>query len=327
MQNELITIIVPIHNAEDYLPECIESIQNQTYTNLEILLVDDASTDSSGMICEEYAKKDKRIQVIHKEGKGEGGAKARNVAIERAKGDLLTFMDSDDYISKDMIKTMYEKILRDNSQGAVCSFHYVDKEKNILPWRTPQLNGLSAMTGKEAACRFLTTTDIEGFSWNKMFRREIIFGNDIRFDDSMNSFVDMYAMFSALLACRKVSFCEEKFYSYRQHEVSCVHTMSRRKLDNYRRVIGRIREKAEENGLNGEAEYFWNYRMIYQLFDFQRNKKDFAQDVWAEIKKDYRWTDIFAAGPLGIVKKIGKYLREDRMKVNVKVLAVWANFR
>ena len=99
---KLVTVIVPVYNVEQYLERCVESIRNQSYKNLEIILVDDASPDESPKICDEYAEKDGRIKVIHKQNGGLGFA--RNSALEIASGDYVTFIDSDDYISEDHIE-------------------------------------------------------------------------------------------------------------------------------------------------------------------------------------------------------------------------------
>ena len=109
----LISIIVPVYNVEPYLNKCLDSIVNQTYKKLEIILIDDGSTDNSGLICDEYASKDNRIIVVHQKNKGLSAA--RNVGLNIAKGDYIAFVDSDDFIEKDMYFTMYNvmnKILR-----------------------------------------------------------------------------------------------------------------------------------------------------------------------------------------------------------------------
>ena len=98
--DDLISVIVPVYNVEEYLDRCIESIVNQTYKNLEILLIDDGSTDNSYNICDKWAKKDNRIKVVHKE--NGGVSSARNVGLDVATGDYIGFVDSDDYISIDM---------------------------------------------------------------------------------------------------------------------------------------------------------------------------------------------------------------------------------
>ena len=105
MLQPLISVIVPCYNVEEYLPKCIESILNQTYRNLEILLVDDGSPDNCGRICDEYAAKDSRIRIIHK--KNGGLSDARNAALDVMTGEYVTFIDSDDYISK----YFYEKLI------------------------------------------------------------------------------------------------------------------------------------------------------------------------------------------------------------------------
>lgn len=108
MLQPLISVIVPCYNVEEYLPKCIESILNQTYRNLEILLVDDGSPDNCGRICDEYAAKDSRIRIIHK--KNGGLSDARNAALDVMTGEYVTFIDSDDYVSDDYVEYLYKII-------------------------------------------------------------------------------------------------------------------------------------------------------------------------------------------------------------------------
>ena len=108
MKKELITIVIPVYKVEKYIDRCIKSVINQTYKNLEIILVDDGSPDNCPKICDEYAEKDKRIKVIHK--KNGGLSDARNVGIEAAKGKYISFIDSDDWIEKDFIECLYKSI-------------------------------------------------------------------------------------------------------------------------------------------------------------------------------------------------------------------------
>lgn len=325
---ELISVIVPVHNAEKYLPECIDSIITQSYQNLEIILVDDCSDDRSPSICDDYAKKDSRIYVIHREVKGgEGGAKARNDGIDHASGSVFYFMDSDDYIESNMLARMYDIMCREQSECVVSSFHYADSEGNELSWRVPELSSCCVMSGKEAAKIFLTTLNIEGFSWNKLFRREILMEHQIRFDESMNSFVDMYGMFRAILNCSKVSFYDAKPYYYRQHNVSCVHTMNQRKLGNYKRVISQITALADENGMTRESSFFCSYRMTLQLFDTVKAKKNYDKAVWKQIRQEYKWSVIFGRSLWKVYQKIFSYRQQDRMKTGIKLFLVWINFK
>lgn len=126
MDNPLISVIVPVYNVEKYLPKCIDSIINQTYKNLEIILVDDGSPDNSPQICDDYAKKDSRIKVIHK--KNGGRAEARNVAIDVAKGEYIGFVDSDDYIADNFYELLLKAALDNNADISICSSKCVDEE-------------------------------------------------------------------------------------------------------------------------------------------------------------------------------------------------------
>lgn len=324
---ELISIIVPVHNAEQYLEMCVESLIQQSYKNLEIILVDDESADHSAQICDQYAQRDSRVRAIHKKGSKEGGASARNTGIEVSKGSILYFVDSDDYIEPEMLQTMYDKMCGEKSDGVICSFHYVDQEGKELTWRTPQLAGYERMSGVECAKLFLTTLDIEGFSWNKMFRREILEDNHIRFDESMNSFVDIYGMFQAILNCKQISFCTQPFYYYRQHNISCVHTITKRKLENFRRVVGQITEKAKEYGLEKEGDYYRIFRMSWQLFDALKNRSDYDAVTWGQVVNEFCWNRTFGKS-LGKAEKILlSYMREARVKNCIKLFCVWVRFR
>lgn len=319
---DLISVIVPVHNAEDFLYQCLHSITNQSYTNLEIILVDDDSTDISGEMCDKLALEDKRVRVIHKKGKGEGGARARNMGIEISTGKYIYFMDSDDYIETDMLKIMVETMDREQSDGVICSFHYVDRGGQELSWRTPRLETYKTMSGIEAASIFLTTLNIEGFSWNKLFKREILIENDIKFDEMKNSFVDMYAMFCALVKCNRVSFCNQQFYFYRQRSNSCIHTMNMRKLSNFKIVLTQIREAAINLELKEEANFFYCFRMTMQLFDAYKTKKEHGRKEWANIVTTYLWEKTFKNSLWGVEKQFIKYIKDDLAKNSIKLLIV-----
>ena len=130
MTKELISIIVPVYNVEKYLKKCVDSIVNQTYKNLEIILVDDGATDNSGKICDELVELDNRIKVYHK--KNGGLSDARNYGVERATGDYIGFVDSDDYINAEMYEKLYEAIKKENVDVAECNLKIVYPEKKEL---------------------------------------------------------------------------------------------------------------------------------------------------------------------------------------------------
>ena len=128
-RNSLISVIVPVYNVEKYLPQCLNSIINQTYKNIEVVLVDDGSTDDSGNICEEYKKNDERIIVVHQ--KNSGLSAARNVGIEISTGEYITFIDSDDYISPDYIENLYSALEQYSADIAICDLKKVSEKVEL----------------------------------------------------------------------------------------------------------------------------------------------------------------------------------------------------
>ncbi len=131
MQTPLISVIVPVYNIMEYLPRCVASITAQTYENLEIILVDDGSTDGTGALCDELAEKDARIRVFHKE--NGGSSSARNLALQKATGAYVGFVDSDDYISENMYQCLYEGIVKYDVRVAQIGRDEIDEQGNSLP--------------------------------------------------------------------------------------------------------------------------------------------------------------------------------------------------
>lgn len=131
MQTPLISVIVPVYNIMEYLPRCVASITAQTYSNLEIVLVDDGSTDGTGALCDELAGKDERIRVYHKE--NGGSSSARNLALSKVTGEYIGFVDSDDYISENMYQCLYEGITKYDVRVAQIGRDEIDEQGNMLP--------------------------------------------------------------------------------------------------------------------------------------------------------------------------------------------------
>ena len=129
VDKDLITVVVPVYNVEKYIKKCIDSIINQTYKNIEIILVNDGSTDNSGKICNDYAKKDCRIKVIHKE--NGGLSDARNFGIENTTGKYITFVDSDDYIEIDYVEYLYNLVVKNKVDISICSMFIDSTKKHI----------------------------------------------------------------------------------------------------------------------------------------------------------------------------------------------------
>nr|MBP3258865.1 glycosyltransferase family 2 protein [Bacilli bacterium] len=169
----LISIVVPIYNVEKYLAKCIETIINQTYRNIELILVDDESPDNCGKICDEYKKKDPRITVIHK--KNGGLSDARNKGIEKATGKYITFIDSDDYITLDYIETLFNSLSKNNADMAIGG-HYIKYEKG---GETTKYDTKEYVGNSELILDKLLYDELDVSAWAKLYKKELF--NKIKF--------------------------------------------------------------------------------------------------------------------------------------------------
>ncbi len=214
LKEELISVIVPVYNSWRYTKKCIETIVNQTYKNLEILLIDDGSTDKSGLVCDEWQKKDERIIVIHKE--NGGAADARNTGLDIAKGTIIAFVDGDDYIEQDMIEILYKNMIETGAQivsgGYFKEYFYSEtveyaKENYI-------------MTPKEAYERMLTRNDFGNEIWDRLYKKELF--EDLRFE--LNKIPEDVGMtFKILDKANKISHIDKPVYHYIQRQGSVEH--------------------------------------------------------------------------------------------------------
>lgn len=208
--NVLVSVIVPIYKIEDYLEKCVQSIQLQTYQNIEIILVDDGSPDKCGEKCDQFAKEDPRIKVVHKE--NGGLSDARNSGIDAATGTYIVFVDGDDYIHEDYIKKLYNALTRNEADVAVCSFSLVDDDK------ITQVENVSetdlVITGHELLSRVLTDTGYKYVvAWNKLYKRELFVKHHFA---KGKLYEDEYINYELFWDVEKVALVSESLYFYVQ---------------------------------------------------------------------------------------------------------------
>ena len=206
--SKIISIIVPIYKVEKYLDRCINSILNQTFKDFELILVDDGSPDRCGDICEEYAKKDKRIKVIHKE--NGGLSDARNAGLDIATGKFIGFIDSDDFIHKDMYMVLYDAIIKSKSDISQCKFKYFSKEdelnKNIINDGKYEIyNNINAIE------EIIDNKNLNTNVWNKLYKRELF--NDIRFPKG-KIHEDEFVTYKVFYRAKTVSYVNKELYYY-----------------------------------------------------------------------------------------------------------------
>lgn len=211
--NPIISVIVPCFNVELYLPQCINSILNQTYTNLDIWLVDDGSPDKCGKICDEYAKIDNRIKVIHKE--NGGLSDARNVAIDQATGEWITFVDSDDYVAPEYIATLYRLAVEYNCKCSVVQpVVFLDGEQP----KPGNNDSYEVMSSMDAIAAMFYQTKLDTSAWNKLYHRSL-FETGIRYPKGY-LFEDNPTTYRLFALCDKITVSQKQLYYYRLREGS-----------------------------------------------------------------------------------------------------------
>ena len=210
-----LSIIVPVYKVEQYIHKCIDSILNQTFTDFELILVDDGSPDNCGKICDEYAQKDERVRVIHKE--NGGVSSARNLGIDEAQGEYIGFVDSDDFIDANMYQEMLD-FLEVNDLDIVCTDTYIvhGDRKKFKP-RYPK----NMVFENGTAINENLNGNLDNAVWNKIYKKEILAG--IRFP-SNRRYEDVATIYKWIFNARKVGYLSKPHYYYRKLDSSFIGT-------------------------------------------------------------------------------------------------------
>ena len=206
----VISIIVPVYNVERWIGKCIDSIINQTYKNLEIILVDDGSPDNCPAICDEYAEKDKRIKVIHK--KNGGLSDARNAGLEIATGEYIGFVDSDDWIEKDMFEYLADGLTKYDADISICNIINVYNFKTII-----DKANMDVVVDKYEGLERLFSDRLENYAWNKLYKRDCWKG--VRFPKGKN-FEDVLTIYKTFERSKRIAILDEAKYHYLRRDDS-----------------------------------------------------------------------------------------------------------
>ena len=302
--NELISIIVPVYNVEKYLERCVNSIINQTYKNIEIILVNDGSTDNSGNICDKFGKKDSRIKIIHK---SNGGlSDARNAGLKIAKGEYIGFVDSDDYIKEDMFETLYNLNKEHNSEISIVSYYEYYNDKLIAVRDSKKLEVFNKIS---AIKELLIDTKIQSYAWNKLFKKELF--ENLEFPTNKN-FEDIATTLLLFEKANKIVLLEDPKYYYLRRDNSIVGKRNYKTYKDYLDVIydkylyldGKYEELDLYNAYNFIINMVWVYTIIV-AFDLE--------DVYREFEKIY---SLFKK----LVNKYGNQITDKLDNYNKSVL-------
>lgn len=283
----MISVIVPVYNVEKYLSKCIKSIREQTYTDFELILVDDGSPDNCGKMCDEYAQKDDRITVIHKE--NGGLSSARNAGLEYAfkgKSEYVTFIDSDDRIHPRFFELMLKSIYESNVKISVCNF---ERTEDILSFDFPPCENVSGelVTPEEL---LINHTWNYNYAWGKIYKKSLFL--DVRFPEGKN-FEDVFTTYKTLYKCESLVFLNEPLYCYFKNEEGITRSpWNKSELV----VFEGMKEQLEFYKINGyekaykkELELFVHHH-AYQIARIKANKTDFKKNkpVLKALKADLK---------------------------------------
>lgn len=211
-QIPLISIIVPIYNVEKYLDRCIDSLLKQTYSNIDIILVDDGSTDNCPNICDSWSQKDKRVRVVHQNNKG--AAAAKNTGLKEALGDLIAFCDADDYLHVDMLQIMSDCMDRTKSDIVICGVNWVTESGSVI--RTEKSNN-TELYQPDAMRNLLENRKIKEQVWDKLYKRQCL--ENILFIEK-KKIDDVFWTYKVIGNAQKIAIIHDPLYYYTQRESS-----------------------------------------------------------------------------------------------------------
>lgn len=278
MPNPIISVIIPIYKVEKYLVRCVESILNQTYKNLEIILVDDGSPDNCGEMCDNLALQDNRIKVIHKQ--NGGLSDARNAGIAASSGELLTFIDSDDYIAPDMIKHLFYLMQKHSADISCCAAVLVGDRD------TPQYLDASceqSSNSESALAQLIYRRNILVNAWGKLYKRELF--ENILYPVGL-LYEDLATTYKLFAAAEKVAWSNAKKYAYVQRDGS---------------IMNKTGYFVKVDKIN----------IVSEMLDFLRSRGITDSTIRSGIYS-YLLNDIYKMASLGNLCKNGEYLQSYR---------------
>ena len=295
MMGEKISVIVPVYNVEAYLERCVESILHQTYTNFELILINDGSTDSSGQICDQLAHQYENIKVYHIE--NAGVSNARNIGIQLAMGVWITFVDSDDFVTKDYLATLASAVEGGNVGFVIAPLHHI---KNGIVTDLPPYSGRKELWSTEETMKeLLMTTKTSFFPVAKLFKRDLLV--DEKFNTDYHLAEDALFLTELLLKTRCSSvFIDKPIYYYDHREGSATTSVNRYVFDTikvYMRIIAQVSQVFPNLKYELKNRECWSYITVYDKIIFtsseQYQKEKVELRTWIIQHRHEIWKDTY----------------------------------
>lgn len=280
-----ISVIIPVYNVEQYLSKCLESVINQTFTDLEIIIVDDGSTDDGLSICREYEAKDERIHVYHKT--NGGLSSARNYGLDRATGKYIGFVDSDDYISEDMYESLYNNLISYNADMSLCGLYDI---YNGLPQKVNNNHSIFEATPEEAIKVVMESEITSVTAVNKLYKRELF--ESVRYPEGKVS-EDAFVIVDLLMQCKKTVITSDQKYYYIHREGSITTLKFRPQhlhvLEAYEKNYTLIEENYPSLILIAKMRLCWAHFNVLDklIFDNSKEYEEIKNNMIRYIKDNY----------------------------------------
>lgn len=287
-----VSVILPIYNVGKYLRQSLDSLINQTLKEIEIICINDGSTDDCYEILEEYKQKDSRIKVIHKENKGTGAA--RNDGLRLATGECISFVDPDDWVKPNMMERLYSLIKEKNLDIAMCMPDGYDEKNGI---NAPFPYFVDANFDNIPDDRIFNWRDISPFSypmcvWNKLYTKELFDKNHIEFAEGLD-FEDHKVIFGSLLTAEKIYFIKEKLYVYRFNREGSVLTDNNRRLIDHIEIFNIVENLMKEtNTYNVLRNDFLTYKIHNLLYYYSMIKDEFKTEYYNNMVESIKETNL-----------------------------------
>lgn len=269
-----ISIIIPVYGVEKYIVKCIESIKQQTFTDFEVILVNDGTKDDSVAVAENGIAGDKRFIILNKENGGQGSA--RNLGLDKARGNYIAFIDSDDYVEPRFLQAMYEKVTEENADVCTCDVHYVDEQENIVrAFRN------APRTYKQENDYLMAKWYISNFMWDKLFKKHVF--NGYRFDTSLRTNEDVYLLFEMIYEKRIVS-VDEFLYNYLQRSAATSKGAPPSYIDDRIKIINKQLEFSKKTQGSEIDECYLKFVYLKHFFfnaivTLSRYSKSYTDDI------------------------------------------------
>lgn len=303
MKKPLVSIIVAVYNGAKYLPKCVDSILGQSYDNLEVILVDDGSPDECPFICDEFAKKDKRIKVIHQ--KNAGTCTARNNGLKLSSGDYICIMDQDDYIDKDYIQYLVGLCIKNDVNIALIpSVIFVKGTQKLYRDKKPA-SAVEIYDGEKAACEMLYM-NIDIGPWNKIISRKIIDENDLRFNSELFGGEGFEFSVKCFMHTDKIAVGHKGGYYYRVDNYESEMSDFRvRTAKSSFKAIGIMRDNyyGKAGKLDKALDYAsWEvYSVFLSSMIFARKEKEYSNEYKnykKELRRNFKWKFLVCPAPI-----------------------------